>query len=253
MPAAIGLGTSIVGGIMGGSAAKNAAAAQQAGAEKAASTIGAAGAASSATNDKTWAQTQATNQPYLNAGSNAINTINSGLQQGGQFSTTPQFVAPTAVTEQNDPGYQFRLQQGQQALERSAAARGNVLGAGTSKALARYGQDYGSNEYSKVYDRSMQGYQANLNSQNTLFNRYAGVAQNGQQMATTQGQEGQNYTNANSNILMSTANGQAQQYNNAAAARASGYVGQSNAYSNMLSGINDASNLKWSWKNKEDN
>src|SRR6185312_11023047 len=33
-----------------------------------------------------------------------------------------QFVSPDSVTEQNDPGYQFRLQQGLKALDNSAAA-----------------------------------------------------------------------------------------------------------------------------------
>ena len=38
--------------------------------------------------------------------------------QGGDFQ------APTAATEQNDPGYKFRLSQGMEALQNSAAARG---------------------------------------------------------------------------------------------------------------------------------
>ena len=54
---------------------------------------------------------------------------------------------------QQDPGYQFRLQQGQKALEQSAAARGGLNSGATLKALTRYGQDFGANEYQNVYNR----------------------------------------------------------------------------------------------------
>jgi hypothetical protein len=64
-----------------------------------------------------------------------------GAQGGFGSLLTPYgqtFQAPTSVTEQNDPGYQFRLQQGQDALQNSAAARGGLLSGGTAKALSDY-------------------------------------------------------------------------------------------------------------------
>lgn len=54
-----------------------------------------------------------------------------------------------------DPGYEFRLKEGQDAIERSAAARGNVLGAATMKGLDRYSQGVASDEYDRYYNRSM--------------------------------------------------------------------------------------------------
>lgn len=69
--------------------------------------------------------------------------------QGGDFK---------APTLSDDPGYQFRLAEGQKALERSSAARGTTGGGAFSKALARYGQDFASNEYGKAYDRSANEY-----------------------------------------------------------------------------------------------
>lgn len=74
---------------------------------------------------------------------------------------------------QADPGYEFRLQQGQKALERSASAGGRFLGGGTLKALTRYGQDMGSQEFGRAFDRF------NLN-RNTRFNQLAAVAGIGQ-------------------------------------------------------------------------
>ena len=41
---------------------------------------------------------------------------------------------------QQDPGYGFRLKEGQQALDRQAAARGGLISGGALKAAQRYGQ-----------------------------------------------------------------------------------------------------------------
>jgi hypothetical protein len=68
------------------------------------------------------------------------------------------FTAPTDVTMQNDPGYQFRMKMGQQALERSAAAKGTILNGGTQQATAEYGQNFGSNEYANVFQRAFDQY-----------------------------------------------------------------------------------------------
>ncbi len=52
-----------------------------------------------------------------------------------------------------DPGYNFRIGEGERALERSAAARGGLLSGGYGRRLTRYAQDYASNEYTNVYNR----------------------------------------------------------------------------------------------------
>lgn len=58
-----------------------------------------------------------------------------------------------------DPGYQFRTQQGLQALEGSAASRGQALSGATLKALQEYGQAAASDEYSRAYNRALGEYQ----------------------------------------------------------------------------------------------
>lgn len=64
------------------------------------------------------------------------------------------------------PGYQFRLQEGQRALERGAAARGNLLSGAQQRALTRYGQNIASEEFGNVLGRigglSTQGLGAGL-------------------------------------------------------------------------------------------
>lgn len=51
------------------------------------------------------------------------------------------------------PGYDFRLQQGTDAIEGSAAARGGLFSGNTAKGLAEYGQNYASNEYGNYLNR----------------------------------------------------------------------------------------------------
>jgi hypothetical protein len=56
---------------------------------------------------------------------------------------------------ETDPGYQFRQQQGEQAINRSAAARGGRLGGDTMKALSEFNQGLASQEFDKYANRQM--------------------------------------------------------------------------------------------------
>ncbi|HEY2605569.1 MAG TPA: hypothetical protein VGJ10_06105, partial [Paraburkholderia sp.] len=149
--ALIGGGLSAAGGVasslIGSNAASTASKQQQA-----------SDAAAIAEQQREFNTTQANEAPWLTAGTGALSLLMSGTQPGGSlvtpfgetFAQPAPFTAPTAATEANDPGYAFRLQQGNQALERAAAASGGAFSGGTLKALARYGQDYASNEYQNV-------------------------------------------------------------------------------------------------------
>lgn len=55
--------------------------------------------------------------------------------------------------QSSSPSYDFRLKEGQKALERSKAAGGDFYSGDTAKALVKYGQDYGSNEFEKDWAR----------------------------------------------------------------------------------------------------
>lgn len=112
---------------------------------------------------------------------------------------------------QADPGYAFRLSEGQKALERSAAARGGLLSGGTGKALTRYGQEMGSQEYQNAFNRYQAERQARLGPLQSL----AGV---GQTTAQQLGAAGQTMA---SNVGEAIGAG--------AQARASGYMGAANA------------------------
>lgn len=76
--------------------------------------------------------------------------------------TMPTFTPPTGATEVNDPGYQFRLDQGQAALAASAAAKGTLNSGGTLLGAQKFGQDYASGEFDKVFQRAKDEYAPKL-------------------------------------------------------------------------------------------
>lgn len=118
---------------------------------------------------------------------------------------------------QADPGYAFRLAEGQKALDRSAAARGGLISGGALKAAQRYGQDMGSQEYINAFNR----YQTNRNNQLNPLQSLMGAGQT----ATNQvGTAGQSYATSAGNAMMG-----------GAAAQAAGTVGQANAINSGLS------------------
>lgn len=111
---------------------------------------------------------------------------------------------------QADPGYAFRLSEGQKALERSAAARG-VLGSGSFlKDLTDYNQQSGSQEYGNAYNRFQ-------NNRTTRYNFLSNAAGGGQVAANQLGQLGADYARTYGANLMSGAT-------TAANLRASGYA-----------------------------
>lgn len=189
----------------------------------------------------------------ISSGSNAIAQPVTGAPSpaGGYGSLlTPYgqtFQSPD-LNETTDPGYLARLQLGTDALQRSAAARGNVLTGGTAQALDQYAQDYASNEYQNVYNRALQNYNTNYNvwnnDQNNQFSRLMGLLGSGQSAATNLSALGQSGANSIAGTIMQGANAVNQQNNNAAAATASGYASQGNVWGNALSGAgNNFGNL----------
>lgn len=196
-------GATVVGGALASSAAGKAAGAQEAAANTA-----------SQTQLQMYNQTRTDQAPWRAAGGTAVGQLSTGTQPGAEFNRNF-----TMADFNQDPGYQFRMDQGSRALQASAAARGGLLSGGTLKALDRYGQDYASNEYSNAYNRFN-------NDQSTRFNRLSSIAGLGQ---TSTAQTGAAGTAAAGQI------GSAQI--GAGNAAAAGYVGQANAVNNGISSL----------------
>jgi hypothetical protein len=147
-------------------------------------------------------------QPYANIGMEFTNRL-ADMQRGGPGA---------GVNMLNmDPGYGFRLSEGQKALDRQAAARGGLISGGALRAAQRYGQDFASNEF------------------NNAYNRVASLASLGPSAAGVMNNLGTTYsTNAGNTIGTMGANtGNA--LLSAAAARSSAYAGAGNQFGKYLS------------------
>jgi len=167
-------------------------------------------------------------QPSIDAGNTSRNRLMQllGLSAGGEGngSLTHDF---NAADFQADPGYQYRLDQGQQAMERSAAARGGLLSGAALKDAARFGQGQGSQEYQAAFDR----FQTNrANKINPLLS----LADKSQVASTALGGAGQNYAAGASNSLARYANTATENITGAGNARASGYLAQGNILAGLL-------------------
>lgn len=142
-------------------------------------------------------QTRQDNLPALGARNSALSQLQQllgiGKSTGAGFgSLNQQF---TGENLQNDPGYQFGLNQGNQAIERSAAARGGLYSGATMKALQRYGQDYGGTKFNEAFNR----FQA---TNDARFGRLASLAGLGQAGSSQVAQAGQNYaSNVGNNLI----------------------------------------------------
>lgn len=193
------IGASIGGGLDASSAAQQAASTQADAANRAADL-----------QYKQWQESVALQKPWLQAGETALNRLVPLATEYTPFGMQ-QF--------QQDPGYAFRLSEGMSALDRQAAARGGLISGAALKAATRYGQEMGSQEYTNAFNRYQTERQARLGPLQSL----AGVGQ------TTAQQIGQSGQQMAGNVGEAGAA--------AAQARASGYVGSTNALTSALGGV----------------
>lgn len=170
-----------------------------------------------------WQTQQDQQKPWLQAGQTALNAL-TPLATNYQKFGMDQFQA--------DPGYAFRLSEGQKALDRSAAARGGMISGAALKAASRYGQDMGSQEYQNAFNR----YQTERNAQLAPLQSLAGV---GQASANTLGQAGQNYASNMGNALINQGYAQGN-------ALIAGQQGRQSAYGGIGTALGKVSPDQWS-------
>jgi hypothetical protein len=100
---------------------------------------------------------------------------------------------------QQDPGYAFRLSEGQKLLDRTAARDNRLFSGGALKAATRYGQDMGSQEYLNAFNR----YQTNRSNQ---LNPLGSLMTLGQNAAANQGASMGTYGTNVGNLTMQAGN-----------------------------------------------
>ena len=163
-------------------------------------------------NQQLWAQQSQSQMDQILA--------NAKKKRDAQTATTASPASSTPYSFQSsDPSYKWRLDQGQQALERSSAARG-MLGSGNRlAALMDYGQGAASQEYGAQY------------------NRLASMAGIGQTATNSGIQAGQNFANQTGQNSMNAAANTGNAGMAGANAQASGQIGSANAWGTALGSV----------------
>jgi hypothetical protein len=169
-------------------------------------------------------------EPFRQAGMTGQNELMRLLGLGGDAGSMGYGSAAQPFTNQDmyrDPGYGFRVSEGVKALDRSAAARGGLLGGNQLRGVTELGQNLGSQEYQNAFNRYQAERAARLNPLQSLAGQGQSAANT---MTGAAGQYGQN---------------QAAILGNAGNIRASGYVGQANALTGAIGqGISSYNNYQ---------
>lgn len=212
--------------------------------------------------DSKYSQVRADETPYMDFG------------KVGLSGYTGLLTDPSSIT--SNPGYRFRLDQGAQALERSAAAKGRLFSGATGKAMTEYGQEYATSEYDKALARHLAAVNVGADStarvdsagmqtasgKSAVYNNLAqlamqkaagksGVAQGqaglyqnyGSQMAGVQAAKANTNLNASqymTNFWGKTMLDQTDDNTDSAAQRGSAYANEGNAWSKALGGVGNA-------------
>jgi hypothetical protein len=149
--------------------------------------------------------------PFRDLSLSQLNRLAALYGEGGEYAR-----APGMEEIQMDPGYGFRMGEGMKALERSAAARGGLLSGSMLKGTQRFGQELASQEFQNAFSRARQ-------QRADVTNALLGIGGFGPSLASSAaGAVGQTGSNL-ANIQLG-----------AGQARASGYLGQSNALAQAL-------------------
>jgi hypothetical protein len=172
-------------------------------------------------------------EPWRTAGTTAVNQLSALTQPGGRLT---QDFAYSPFSYQADPGYAFRMKEGLNAMNASAAARGGLISGNALKAGQTFGQEMGSQEYQNSFNRYLQNY---ANAQNTyqmnrnnLINPLQFLSGQGQASAANQAANvGQFGTSQAANIT------------GGANALAAGQVGSANAWNSALGSVGNAAQM----------
>jgi hypothetical protein len=206
-------------------------------AKSAANTQANSAAAAEAQQNAQFEQTQGNLQPFINAGTSAIGSLQSltGTNAGGNPLTAPlsatslngQF-APTQAQLASTPGYQFQLQQGELAIGNQNASLGLAGSGAEGKGLVNYAEGLAGTTLATQQAIFQQNFQNSLTQQQATLGELTQQTGSGQNAAAGLGALGLQTQNSVSALTTG-----------AGAAQAAGTIGAANA---LTGGINSATN-----------
>jgi len=100
-------------------------------------------------------------RPYMEAGPNALGTLQDLVKSGGDLDQKFSFGREDF---DNDPGLKFILENGQKALEQSAALKGGLFSTGTVKNLVNFKEGATNQYFNDAFNRALQSFNTNRTS-----------------------------------------------------------------------------------------
>lgn len=139
-------------------------------------------------------------KPYIEAGKEALPEFRAGIED------IPTIEGAIRAA-QSDPSFDFMRQQGLEAIEGSAFARGKGLSGDTAQAVTQYGQDFANTKLNEILNRALTLQGTKQNQLSTLLQ--GGLSAAGRQsalpqLAMQQGQIGQQTITGVGNAINST-------------------------------------------------
>jgi len=206
----VGGGATLASGLIQGQAAKKAAA------ESAAATRYAADI-----NKKMFDITNENLRPYREQGQVSLRDLMARMPELTRGYTAEDF------NQGIDPGYQFRLAQGQKAFENQANRAGGLIGGNVMQGMQDYTQGQASQEFANAFGR-------NTTTQTNIFNRLKGIADMGLGATGTTAEAATRTGESMGSAAI--AGGQAQ---------AAGQIGAAKSYGNTLQGMANYATLPY--------
>jgi hypothetical protein len=178
-------------------------------------------------------------EPWRRAGENAllklVNAPNDQFQQAPRFDFN--------YSQISDPGTQFRLQEGLNAMNATAAARGGLMSGNALRAGQEYGQNLASQEYQNAFNRYREKFDRQTQTHNLdaaradlLYNRMANLAGIGQATSNQLGGYSSNYAQNAGDIINAKGVNSANSALALGNARSSQYANAGNALGGVLGG-----------------
>ena len=113
----------------------------------------------------------------------------------------------------DDPGYKFRKEQGEKAINAANSAKGNFYSGGALKEANAFNSDLASQEYGAAYNRYNRdfgiGYDQAAGDQNSLYNRFSGLVNTGANAINTGVNNNMDNANQQGSIITGNSNKQA--------------------------------------------
>lgn len=191
---------------------------------------------------------QTNEAPYMAAGNTAVSQLLSQLPQLTQgFDPTaagvPAQFSYTGADITSDPAFKFAMDQGTQAIQRTAASKGGLLSPATEKSVAQFATGTADQFYGNDFNRALSTYTTNYgdafntfkSNQNDAFSKLSSLTGMGLNAAAGTNAAGMNMANQSGEYALQAGNANAAGIIGSANAGASAFGNSSASLQNLFS------------------